>query len=114
MPASPFQVGATSVWIAIDPSGRFLYVSLDAAGIGAYTIDPDSGTLSAVQGSPFAAPSAVGFMLVDPSGVFLYAGTGSTTAGVLGFRIDQSTGALTPNSAGLAPGNIVWSLAVTY
>jgi len=115
MGASPFQVATTPVSIAIDPSGRFLYVScFNSAVIGAFTIDPDAGTLSAIPGSPFAAPGLPLFVLVDPSGQFLYAGTDSTTAGVLGYTIDQTTGALTPNAAGSAPGNIVWSLAATH
>jgi 6-phosphogluconolactonase (cycloisomerase 2 family) len=108
-------MGATPVWIAIDPSGRFLYVGChNSALINAFTIDPDSGALSPVPGSPFAAPGNPLFVLVDPSGQFLYAGTDSATAGVLGYTIDQTSGALTPNSAGAAPGNIVWSLAVTH
>jgi 6-phosphogluconolactonase len=115
MPASPFQVATTPVSIAIDPSGRFLYVScFNPAVIGAFMIDPDAGTLSAVQGSPFAAPGFPLFVLVDPSGLFLYAGTDSTTAGVLGYTINQTTGALSPNVAGSAPGSIVWSLAATH
>jgi 6-phosphogluconolactonase len=115
MPASPFQVATTPDSIAIDPSGRFLYVSCSNSNvIGAFVIDPDTGTLGAVQGSPFAAPGFPLFVRVDPSGEFLYAGTDSTTAGMLGYTIDQTTGGLTPNAAGSAPGNIVWSVAVTH
>lgn len=115
MPTSPFQVATTPDSIAIDPSGRFLYVSCSNSNvIGAFTIDPDAGTLSAIQGSPFAAPGLPLFVLADPSGQFLYAGTDSATAGLLGYTIDQTTGGLTPNAAGSAAGNIVWSLAITH
>lgn len=115
MAASPFRMATVPVWIAIDPSGRFLYVGCyNSALISAFTIDPDSGALDAVPGSPFAAPGNPLFVLVDPSGQFLYAGTDSSTAGVLGYTIDQTSGALTQNAAGSAPGNIVWSIAVTH
>jgi 6-phosphogluconolactonase len=115
MPNSPFLATTVPDWIAIDPSGRFLYVSCSISNvIEAFTIDADTGTLSAIQGSPFAAPGYPLFVMVDPSGLFLYAGTDSTTAGLLGYAIDQTTGSLTPNAAGSAPGNIVWSLVATH
>jgi 6-phosphogluconolactonase (cycloisomerase 2 family) len=115
MPSSPFLATTVPDSIAIDPSGRFLYVSCSISNvIAAFGIDPDTGTLSAIQGSPFPAPGYPLFVLADPSGQFLYAGTDSTTAGLLGYTIDQTTGALTPNAVGSAPGNIVWSIAMTY
>jgi 6-phosphogluconolactonase (cycloisomerase 2 family) len=52
--------GTTS--LAMDPSGKFLYL-ISQAAVSAYAIDQTTGALTAVPGSPFPAvdgtPSAV-------------------------------------------------------
>ena len=94
--------------MAIDPAGRFLFVSSsNTPDLFAFTIDPNTGTLSAVAGSPFSL-GCVSFMLqttipptgcspggiaVDPSGAFLYV-TGGYANAVYGLSIDPNTGAL--------------------
>src|SRR5208282_1840651 len=66
---------------AIDPSGRFLYVTdTDSNTVYAFTIDPVKGGLTLITGSPFTGPTGNGFngfaeprsVEVDPSGQFLY------------------------------------------
>jgi 6-phosphogluconolactonase len=55
---SPFAAGIQPVSVAVDPSGRFAYVTNIGGSLGnisAYTIDSSTGGLSAVAGSPFAA-----------------------------------------------------------
>jgi len=94
--------------MAIDPAGRFLFVSsVNTPDLFAFTIDPTTGTLSAVPGSPFSlgcvSPSAQptvastgcspGGLTVDPSGAFLYVTSGSANA-VYALSIDPNTGAL--------------------
>jgi len=98
---SPFQTGGPSTadgaWT--DPKGRFLFVGSESSGdVWVFTINQTTGALTLVTGSPF---SAVGFtsadvMAVDASGQFLYAGQGTPSSGVMGFSINQTTGALTP------------------
>jgi 6-phosphogluconolactonase (cycloisomerase 2 family) len=93
---SPLSVGANLTSIAIDPSGRFLYVMDNGSNIiPAFSIDASTGALTAVPGSPFSTSAAAGgnsqqVLAIDPSGQFLYAAGGA----LLAFKIDASTGAL--------------------
>ena len=61
--ASPFAAGLQPSAVAIDPTGIFAYVANSGDGtISAYSIDPQSGALSAIVGSPFATgllPAAI-------------------------------------------------------
>lgn len=93
---SVVPTGASAVSVAIDPSGRFVYVA--ATLIYAYTLSP-AGILNAIPGSPFTAGESPQSVAVDPSGRFVYTANGGTND-VSGFVIDQNTGALTniPNS----------------
>jgi beta-lactam-binding protein with PASTA domain len=87
--------------LAIDPSGRFLYVSgnyddngLTTGGIFAFVIN-NNGSLSAVPDSPFAVtvgPAAISF---DAAGNHIYVANNGDD-NVSGFTIDPGTGALTP------------------
>jgi 6-phosphogluconolactonase len=94
--------------MALDPAGRFLFVSSsNTPDLFAFTIDPNTGTLSAVAGSPFSlgcvsflAQTTIpptgcspGGLAVDPSGAFLYV-TGGYANAVYGLSIDPNTGAL--------------------
>lgn len=109
--------------IAVDPTGRFLLVTViccgnPGAGVTVFTINPSSGTLSPVTGSPFALPSGMGSasaVTVDPTGRFAYVcgGSQSGLSGVVAFSVNSNTGALTlvtpaPVLGGVAP----WDLAV--
>ena len=52
---SPFEAGGTPWGVAIDPKGKFVYVTdLTFDVVYAYTIDARSGALTPVAGSPFA------------------------------------------------------------
>jgi 6-phosphogluconolactonase len=101
MSGSPFQIGssgtADGAWA--DPKGRFLFVGSEGGGeVSVFTINQTSGVLTLVTGSPFTATgfSSADVMAVDASGKFLYAGQVTPSAGVMGFSINQTTGALTP------------------
>ena len=84
--------------IVVDKSASFLFVSDFQNGtVDAFTINPTSGSLSAVAGSPFSAGPApgAGGLAVDPSTRFLYV-TQMNSAAVAGFTIAAGTGVLTP------------------
>ena len=84
--------------IIVDKSATFLFVSDFQNGtVDALTIDPASGSLSAVTGSPFSAGPApgAGGLALDPSTRFLYV-TQMNSAAVAGFTIAAGTGVLTP------------------
>src|SRR4029077_5881163 len=90
--------------IAVHPSGKFLFVNASSK-IFAFTINAQ-GALSPVPGSPFpgksTGPTGAGFRL-DANGQFLYEEMidlnfppSPAASGIMGFHIDQNTGALTP------------------
>jgi 6-phosphogluconolactonase (cycloisomerase 2 family) len=105
MPGSPFGRGfspaATTGAIAIDPTGRFLYVT-DLANnqVVGFTIDqspgPTAGALTAMTtGSPFATGPGPFPVNVDPSGHFVYVGN-TFVPSISMFTADPNTGILTP------------------
>ena len=58
VPGSPYTTDTLSVAVAVDPSGKFLYVTNGdppANNISAFAIDANTGALTPVPGSPFAA-----------------------------------------------------------
>jgi 6-phosphogluconolactonase len=76
VPGSPFSVNAP-VYATVDPSGKFLYVSVDSSsilfGINGYNIDGTTGALEGLVSDnmyPLGKPSATAF---DPTGTFFYA-----------------------------------------
>ncbi len=92
----PFSVGPGIVppGIAVAPNGRFLYATDQNQSVWAFTIDPNSGTLTPVSGSPYFAGSQPYGLKVDPSGKFLYVAL-SNAAGIAAFSVDSASGALT-------------------
>lgn len=96
VPGSPFASGDGPGAIAIDPSGKFVFVGNTAGNsLSAYTIDA-SGNLKPVAGTPLALgtntqPSSIA---VDPAGKLVYVSI--VPKQVAGFAIDPGTGALTP------------------
>jgi len=71
---------------------KFLYVVnyLDAT-VSAFTVEPLTGQLTAVQGSPYSASPALQGIALTPDNKYLYTAGQSITA----FSINQNTGALT-------------------
>jgi len=107
VPGSPFSLRGAPYSVAIDASGRFLFVSGPQATaahcLDVLSIDPGTGALALVPGSPFVGCGAVA---ADPSEPFVYAaGSGSETASaeVLVLSLDQTTGALAPISQAAVP-----------
>src|SRR5262249_13101203 len=104
---SPFSTGFFPRTIAVDPAGKFLYVTISSSFMGTstsvygYAIDAASGALVAIPGSPFSAGENPASAAVDVSGRFLFVANNANTANgnsVSAFSIDPETGALTPVS----------------
>lgn len=100
-PGSPYAVGALAEGLAVDPAGRFVYVTgIVSNNVSGFTIAAN-GALTAVPGSPFAAGSGAFGTTTDPSGRFLYVGNVFAN-NISGYSIAQSgpsAGALTPLAA---------------
>ncbi len=129
VPIAPFQdevIGPTGV--AIDPTGKFLYVANPRSGdrnsayISAFTTNAATGSLTAIPGSPFSlgAFPQVGAVAVDPTGKFVYAAN-QLYSTILGFTINAGAGVLTavPGSpfaadVGIGAGDLVVSPTGKY
>jgi 6-phosphogluconolactonase (cycloisomerase 2 family) len=102
----------TTVTVVCTTIGRFAYVANRSSdSVSAYTINPATGSLTAIANSAFASGTRPMSVAVDPSGKFAYvANSGSNN--VSAYAIDVITGALTPvpNSpfaAGTYPQSVV-------
>ena len=102
---SPFTAGHAVApnglfGVSIDPSGRFLYVvNQTEAKIYGFAIGSD-GALTAIAGSPFAASGMLLATITSTvsSNQFLFV-TDSANNVVSSYRIDSTTGSLTPASS---------------
>jgi 6-phosphogluconolactonase len=92
---SPFSAGVEPSGVAIDPTGKFAYVSnYGANDVDAYSIDATTGALTAVKGSPFATGGEPEYVAIDPKGKFAYVPDYESNA-VSAYTI-ESDGALKP------------------
>ncbi len=104
VPGSPFAAaGASSAsfplaatLMAVDQTNQFLYVST-SGGISAYTIDQNTGQLTAIAGSPFGTDVIKPWTIViTPNNSYLYELTSQDSKSIYGYSINQTTGGLTP------------------
>jgi 6-phosphogluconolactonase (cycloisomerase 2 family) len=99
---SPYTVGNGAHWLALHPSGKFLYAANPGQNendISVFTIASDGVLSEASRTSVAPNASQPTILLMDPSGGFLYvANSGSNNISV--FSIDSGSGALAqlPNS----------------
>jgi 6-phosphogluconolactonase len=105
VPGSPFAAGYDAVSVAVDPTGKFVYV-LNAenypGSISAFSIDSMTGALTPVAGVTAEAGANPINITVDPRGAFVYV---ACPDGVWAFAIDGATGALSPVAGNqFAPG----------
>ena|ERR1700688_1476286 len=107
VPNSPIFSGLGAIGLAVDSSGRFLYVANAAApnpsvpsqgNISGFNIDPNTGALTPILGSPFTSSNGSGpsALTVDPSGRFVYATTSGSSYSIWCFAITPTNGQLTP------------------
>jgi uncharacterized protein (TIGR03437 family) len=114
---SPFPTADLPEAMAVDPTGKFLYVASDGntgayGDISAYTINAATGALTAIQGSPFRTGLYPEGIAVDPTGKFLYV-TSLIANTVSVYAINGGGEALTPNAGSPYPaGNSPSSVAV--
>jgi 6-phosphogluconolactonase (cycloisomerase 2 family) len=107
VPNAPAASGAGAIGLAVDSSGRYLYVANASAAnqgvptvgnVSGFNIDQNTGALTPILGSPFTVSQGNGptAVTVDPSGRFVYAVTSGTSYSVWCFAINASNGQLTP------------------
>lgn len=96
---SPFAAGGNPHSLVLQPYGPFdggavfLYTANfdgSSSTISGFSVDTNTGALTAVGGSPFAV-SVSNSITTDRTGSYLYV---TTAAGVVGYSIDASTGSL--------------------
>ncbi len=97
---SPFAAGCQPSGVAIDASGKFLYVANNGSisghypgNVSAYAINAHTGVLTPVRGSPFAAGDRPTGVATDPAGKFTYV-TNYASFNVSTYAINSRTGAL--------------------
>ena len=121
--ATPVAVGSNPRGVAIEPSGRFVYVAgtngVDGIMSG-FAIDRVTGVPTPLAGWPFATGGSIPTpVVIDRSGRFMYVGqsVGSFDGSIAVFAIDATTGALShiPGSPfpSVANGGRIAALALT-
>ncbi|MFT5284742.1 MAG: 6-phosphogluconolactonase (cycloisomerase 2 family) [Planctomycetota bacterium] len=93
---SPYATTPQPIGVAVDPSGRFIYVLCDDSGepfVDVFSLDRDTGLLSRDQSNDVGADNSAG-ITVEPTGQFLYVAV-TFTDEIFERRIDKSTGLLT-------------------
>ncbi|MGB8542915.1 MAG: beta-propeller fold lactonase family protein [Candidatus Acidiferrales bacterium] len=90
--------GHGPAWLAIDPSGRYLYVvNQTSENVSAFAIDWKTASLYELAASPFSAGAKPWSVEVDPGGAALSIGH-FRSGEISHFGIDPATGALSPKS----------------
>ena len=118
LPGSPSNGGDSPFSLAVDPSGRFLYVGnagSDSSGdVSGFSIDSDTGAASGIPGPTVpTGPSSIS-LTVDPGGQFVYVGTIGSQR-LQAFRIDQRSGVLTEITGSPFPTiDTVFAFATVY
>jgi hypothetical protein len=105
VPGSPFATVNWAQALAIDPQGKYLYVSsspetpyASKSEVDAYSISSTDGALTPVPGSPYVEPNSSGCangawdVAIHPSGNFLI--LPNMCEGIVVYRITRSTGTL--------------------
>jgi 6-phosphogluconolactonase (cycloisomerase 2 family) len=91
----PMQCAASKS-VTMHPNGRFIYLTADTGTAGSvcgYEFDPQSLTLTPVQGSPFRAGRGTRSIVMDPAGRFVYAAN-FDDGSISGYSVNAETGAL--------------------
>ena len=91
---TPLTVGNKPGCVNVVPSGKFAYIAgTDPNTISGYSIDSNSGHLTALTTSPITLSEGPWNTTIDPTGRFLNA---ATETSILGFALEDASGALTP------------------
>jgi len=116
--SNDLSVGVDPQHVVVDPSGRFLYLSLTTAAltgqVRGYTIAA-GGALTEVTGSPYTVGADPKQLTVDPTGRFLYVVNqveGFTNGSVSAFSIDSASGQLASLGPAVAVGSYPEAVAI--
>lgn len=91
---SPFAAGRRPVALAVEPTGRFVYVAnADSSDISAYRVHHQTGALNELPGSPFAVGQKPLAVIAHPNGKWLYS-VNTASREVSLFDIETELGAL--------------------
>jgi len=112
-PGSPFNAGLGPASLALDPTGRFLYIANNLSDdVTAFSVDPASGALTQLAGSPSLIGGETQAIGIDPTGRFLYVfavnGPGQS---LYEFTIDGMSGVLTAIPPAASPGGFTTGIA---
>jgi hypothetical protein len=94
---SPFTLASAGDTFATDPTGKFLFIGQSGAQtISVMQVSSTNGALTLGPGSPFPVGFVPTQLTVDGTGHYLYATISVGSGLILGWSIDQTTGAITP------------------
>ncbi|MHB1692146.1 MAG: RCC1 domain-containing protein, partial [Thiomonas sp.] len=96
VPGSPFADHGYPQFLTVNPAGSFAYVANYRGTVSAYRINATTGALTEIPGSPFKAGNQPYVVRVSADGTMLDVANWHST-GFRPYRIDPSTGALTPS-----------------
>jgi len=104
LPGSPLLTINGAGAAAMDPLGRFVFIAQTQVGamITGYGIDPVSGGLFPLSWGSLIADFPAVSMAVDPRGRFLFVSRANASTAT--YRIDQTSGLLTPIGTAPVPG----------
>jgi len=94
-PNSTLAIDGSPTSLTLDVQGRFAYVASadEDKAVSTFKIDSTSGALTAVGEPVSLVDSGPAYVAADPSGHFVYVSQNSVF-GIRGYRVDQTTGAL--------------------
>ncbi len=100
----PFGGGNGPDSLAIDPAGKFVYVTdYGSSDVVGYAINAKTGFLTQLAGSPFRAGLYASGVAIDPNGKFTYV---PSAFQVYAYTIDALSGSLTLVQRAPAPGTV--------
>lgn len=119
-PGTTAATGPTPLGVTLDPKGRYAYTAnAGDNSISIYSVNPQTGELTAFPARFFGAGTAPSYIAIEPSGRYAYV---AASTDILQFNLDPSTGGLdslvstnvgqTMNVVKIAP-NGRWLLATT-
>ena len=102
-------------FLAIHPSGKYLYVTIQNGTVDQFTIDQTTGALSAMSPASvnFTGAGTTTFAItVDPSGKYAYV-TDYYTGAISEYTIGATTGALAPLATTTVAGSVLYAAWIT-
>jgi len=110
---SPFPAGPEPSGVAVDPSGKFLYVANQITDTTwEFSIDAVTGTLTNIGATPPPVQGAAVAVTVEPTGRFAYIVAGDPSSIVEAYSIDPTFGTLSQiPSSPFVTGNLPFSVA---